>query len=149
MANVYNRAKYKLLDGTADLDAGTPELRCLLLKSGVSFDVDHNVVNDLVPGTNEISVSGYARQTLSGVALTENDTNDRGEAEANQVTFSSLAAGQTIGAAVVYKRASAGSDTDASDWLIGYYDVTDTPTNGGDVVIQFDSASPGDFLRIT
>lgn len=148
MANVYNRAKFKLLDGTADLDASTPEIRCLLLKSSVSFNEDHNVVSDLTPGTNEISVSGYTRQTLAGVSVSQDNSDNRGEASANQVTFSGLATGQTVGAAVVYKRASAGSDTDASDWLIGFYDLTDTPTNGGDIIVRFDNANPGDFLRV-
>lgn len=149
MANVYNRAKFRLLKGDMDFDlGGNLAVRCLLLKSGVAFNPDHNVVNDLTPGTNEISVGGYLRQTVGGVAVSQVDGSDWGAVQGNQVTFSALASGQTIGAAVLFLRLGA-SDADATDPLIAYYDLTDTPTNGGDVTVRFGGASPGDFLRLT
>src|SRR5262245_52225479 len=145
---VYNRAKFKLINGTLDLDAATPEIRILLLKSSApAFNPDHNVVNDLVPGTNEVSVAGYSRKTLASVSVTEDDTSDFAKVAAADVTFATLATGQTIGAAVVYKRAAAGSDVDANDEVIAHYSLgAGTPTNGGDVVIQWNA---GGFLQVT
>lgn len=145
MANVYNRSKLELLNGDTDVNEGTAgRFRMLLLKS-LAFNPDHNVVNDLTPGTNELTVGGYARQNLTSVATAQDDTNDRADAQADQVTFASLTAGETIIAAVVYRHIT--NDTDSV--LLAYYDVADTATNGGDVIIQFDGMDPGDFLRLT
>lgn len=146
MANVYNNAKEQFLSGnTLDLDDGAATYKVLLLKSGVAIDYTDVFVADLTPGTNEISVAGYARQTLTGRTVTQDDVNHRGDAAATKVTFSSLASGQTIGAAVIFKDLGA----DASSLLVSYYDLTDTATNGGDFTILWDSGDPsGDFLRL-
>jgi hypothetical protein len=146
VANVYNRTKFRILNGTTDFDTlGTGALTCLLMRNGTAFNPDNNFVADIV--ADEISVGGYARQVLTGVAVSEDDTNDRGEVQANQATFTALASGQTVTHAVVVHRIGA-SDTDASDTLVAYYNVTDTATNGGDIIIRFNSATPGALLRV-
>src|SRR5687768_8340746 len=64
MANlVTNKCKFELFTGAADLDAA--DLRMLLLKGGTPT-ADTNFVDDLTPASNELTVSGYARATLSG-----------------------------------------------------------------------------------
>lgn len=144
MANVFNRAK--LLLATGALDLSTADLRCLLLRgdggSPYSYDPDDVFVADL---TDELSVGGYVRQALTGLSVTQDDANDRANAEADQVEFPGLAAGETIAAAVVFQFVT----NDADSILVGFYDVSpDLPTNGGNVTIQFSSADPGDFLRL-
>ena len=67
-SSLYNTGLEKILDGTINLD--TPaDVRCLLLKSGYTFDPDHDFVSDLTPASNEITVSGYSRQALTGEVI--------------------------------------------------------------------------------
>lgn len=143
MANVYNRTKRNALEGDTNFDATV--LKCLLLKSSApAFNADHNFVADVVAASAEISVAGYARQTLSTKTFTQDDANDRAELKNNELSFAALASGQTVGAAVVYREVT----TDADSVLVAYYDLPDTPTIGGDIKIQFDGlATAGAVLR--
>lgn len=131
-SSLYNSGLEKMLDGTLNLD-GSADIRCLLLKSGYAFDADHDFVSDLTPGSNELSVSGYARQTCTGEVITRVDASDRVMFDMDDVTFAALAAGQTIVAAVLYVH----NASDSSAQLLAYIDIADTATNGGDVVIQW------------
>lgn len=144
MANgVYNRAKYMLADGTLDLPT-TADLRVLLVKSTYTFDPDHNFVSDVIAGSQEISVGGYSRQALANETITEDDANDFAYLDADDSVFTSLASGQTIGGAVVYKFNAA----DASAEVIAFYDTTDTLTNGGNVTIQWNTPANGGVLKL-
>lgn len=145
MANgVYNRAKYLLLDGALDLPT-TADLRVLLVKSTYTFDPDHNFIDPgITTGSQEISVGGYARQPLTGESITEDDTNDFAYLDADDTVFASLAAGQTIGGAVLYKYHAA----DTSAELIAFYDLTDTPTNGGNVTVGWATPANGGVLKV-
>lgn len=141
MANsVTNKCKYECFTGDANLDAAT--LKVLLLKSATP-DADTNFVTDLTPGTNEISVAGYSRQTLSGVTVTEDDANDFAYVDATDPVFSSLATGQTITWAVLFRFVT--NDTDSPVYC--NYDVADTPTNGGNITIVFAVPASGAALK--
>lgn len=141
MANlVTNRCKNELFTGDANLDAA--DLRMLLLKSATPT-ADTNVVDDLVPGTNELTVTGYARHTLSGEAVTEDDTNDFAYLDATDPVFSSLASGETITWAILFRHTGA----DSTAPVYAAYDLTDTATNGGDVTIQFATPANGGALK--
>ena len=71
--HVTNRGAYRMARG--DLLWLSDTFRMLLLKSSWAPTAqqirDLNVVDDLVPGTNEISVSGYSRQTLANKTITD------------------------------------------------------------------------------
>jgi len=139
MADVYfNSARQAIAAGNILLLTDT--LKVLLVKSGYTVNADHDTVSQITPGTNEISVSGYARQTLANKSVTEDDTNDRAIFDADDVVFTSLVAGETVVAAILFKD----TGSDATSKMIGYYDVTDTPTNGGTITISW--ASTGLFL---
>jgi hypothetical protein len=136
MANgVYNKAAYEL--GTANTGLATSDLRILLVKDTYVFSKDHNVVADVIAGSLEISVGGYARQTLANKTVTEDDTNDRAYFDADDPTFAALVAGQTIGGAVIFRH----TGNDATAPVLFFLDLTDTPTNGTDFKVQF--AAPG------
>lgn len=140
MANgVYNKGKYLFASGGITTST---DLRTLLVNSSYSFADTHNFVSDV--SSSEISVSGYARYDHSSVTITEDDTNDFAYLDLDDATFTSLAAGQTIGGAVLYKYNAA----DSSAEVIAFYDVTDTPTNGGDVTIQWAAAGSGAVLKL-
>lgn len=141
MANlVTNKCLFELFTGDANLDAA--DLRMLLLKSGAPT-VDTNFVSDLTPGTNEISVSGYARQALAGETVTEDDTNDFAYLDATDPNFAALAAGETVIGAVMFRFVS----TDANSPVYAYYDLADTPTNGGDIGVVFSTPANGGALK--
>ncbi len=135
--NNTNRLAY--LMATAAFNWGSHTIRMGLLKSSYTPTAAQiralNVANDLTPGTNEISVSGYARQTVGSKTTTEVDASDRVELDCADVTFTALVAGQTFDKVFFIKFGT--NDTDSE--VLGVYDVTATPTNGGDVTITIDS----------
>lgn len=140
MANgVYNRGKYLFASGGITTST---DLRTLLVNSAYTFADTHNFVSDV--SSSEISVSGYSRYDHSSVTITEDDTNDFAYLDLDDATFTSLVAGQTIGGAVLYKYNAA----DSAAEVIAFYDVTDTPTNGGDVTIQWAAAASGAVLKL-
>lgn len=87
----------------------------------------------------ELSVGGYSPQTVTSPTINEDTAGDEAEFDCADPTFSSLASGQTIGHAAVAKQVGADTTTPADDPLLAVHDVTDTPTNGGDVTVQVDA----------
>lgn len=152
MANlVYNRGKFII--GTVDATGTT--WRVMLVSTGYVADQDHNFVNANSssgslgePKVYEISVAGYSRQNLTLTAF-EDDTNEFAGLDGSDSTFTALTAGQTVGGAVIYRYSSSGGTTgDSGQDLLAFYDVTDTPTNGGDITIQWASTSAGGVLKL-
>lgn len=141
MANfVFTRGLFELANGT--FVAGTADMRGLLLDTDYTQDKNDNVLDDL--DTDEISVSGYSRQTLTGESLTEDDTNDRVYIDADDPTFAGLSAGQTAGWFILYRH----TGNDATAPVVAGYDITDTPTNGGSIGVQFAAPSSGGALYL-
>jgi len=141
MANgVYNRGLFEIANAVADLDAA--DLRVLLLNSGYTFSKAHNVVADVV--ANEISVAGYARQTLANKVVVEDDTNNRAYLDADDSVFPSMAAGQTIGGAAIFRHT--GSDATAA--LIVFVDVADVATAGTAFTLTWAAPGSGGILYL-
>lgn len=153
MANgVYNRGFFVF--GRDFVSGSTASaVQVMLVSTGYVYAGTHNTVDDGTtsdPLSYEIGVGGYARHSLSGLAAFEDDTNTLAGIDASDATFSSLAAGATIGGAVSYRYSTSGGTTsDTGQELISFYDVADTPTNGGDITIQWASTSAGGWLRLT
>lgn len=148
MANfITNRGKY--LIGTLDMTGST--FRMMLLTTQFTSDDALNFIFDGTtadPKTYEITVSGYSRQNVAFTAF-EDDTNDFAGLDCTDKTFSALAAGQTIGWAVIYRYSSSGGTTgDSGQDFLWAYQISPTPTNGGDVTIQIASTSAGGALKI-
>ena len=152
MANgVYNRGFFL----AATVDATATTWRLMLVSTGYAFNPDHNNVNaNTSSGANgepkvfEITVGGYSRQNVT-LAAFEDDTNDFAGLDSADITFAALTAGQTVGGAVLYRYSSSGGTTaDSGQDLIAFYDITDTPTNGGDITIQWASTSAGGTLKV-
>lgn len=151
MANlVYNRGKF--ITGQINLAATSIDLMLMLVTTGYTSDDGHNLVDDGTtndPKSYEISVGGYSRQALASRALFEDDTNDFAGLDASDVTFSALAAGATIGWGILYRYSTSGGTTsDTGQDLLAAYNVTATPTNGGDITIQWASTSAGGVLKL-
>lgn len=131
MAGWYNRGKYNILSGTSDLGTGTGgnDLMVLLVKSH-TFNQDNNVIGDV--SGDEVSGGSYARQELAGKAITEDDTDNTAEFDANDVTFTAVASGENdIDGAITF------DDTTGTDELLWYHDFTGINGNGGDITVQW------------
>lgn len=143
---VYNTAAKEIADGTIDLDTDT--LKVMLIGTGTAYTpdrdddfVDEGGAND--PIDAELNgVSGYTRgfgnagRKTASVTVEVDKANDRAEVDIADLTWTALGTGDTIAAAILIKEGT--DDTDTK--LIAYFDVTDTPTNGGDITLDFDAA---------
>jgi hypothetical protein len=142
MANfVYDTGKNQFAKALTDPIAAT--LKVMLLKSTHTPNQGgHHFVSDIV--ADEISVGGYARQTLTTKSVVEDDVNHFAFLKADPVIFTALVAGQTVGAAVLFRDTGSA----ATSPLLAYYDVADTPTNGGDQTINWNSDANGGVLKL-
>lgn len=126
---VYNNFKEQLLLGTIDLANDTLKM---MLVTGHSLDIDNDASYSDVSGDEE-SGTGYTAggETLTGQSVTQNNTDNRAEFDANDVTWTGLDVG-TPNFAILY------DDTHASNWLIAAWEIA-TASNGGDYTLQFHS----------
>lgn len=146
MANaVYNKGLEELAKALSDLDGS--DLRVLLVKSTYTFSKDHLFVDDGSaddPASHEVTVAGYTRQTLANKVVTRDDTNDFTYLDGDDVVFTGLAAGETVGGAILFRHT--GTDTTAP--LMSFYDLVDTATNGGNVTMQWNTPANGGVLKL-
>jgi hypothetical protein len=143
----------KLLDGTIDIDTST--LKVMLIDSTYTLDPDQDNVD--ITGTSDLAAKeisgasgytgGYAgsgRKTAT-ITLQQNDSSNRVDIAIADLTWTSLGTGATIGgAALIYE--TGGADTSAIP--IAFWDTTDTPTNGGNVTLDFAALASGGNLQI-
>lgn len=130
-----NRGKLLLLQGLWD-DAGATHVKCGLLATQANqFDTeaevqDANTVADLLTHCTEITVSGYARQTLTRSAAVEDDTNNRVNMDADDVAFGALGSGETIVGIFFYDATTDTNDTTRLLISVDFF-ASGVPTNGG------------------
>jgi len=122
---VYNEGAESLLDGTIDWAADTIKARLIASSATPNKDDD-----DLATGYTAIGTD----QTLGSKTRTKNDTLDRIVYDAADAVFSAVAGGSTVGWCIIYK------DDGGNHVPIFALDLTDTPTNGGDLTVQFNAA---------
>jgi hypothetical protein len=106
---------------------GTDTIKARLVKSTATVDKDDT---SLTPHTK---ITGTTDQTIGSKNRTKDTTNDRILFRGGNPTFSAVASGETVMGVTVFK--DLGSD--AANIPIFYHDVTDTPTNGGDITIDW------------
>lgn len=133
---VTNKGKYELFTGDANLDAS--DLRVCLIKT-TAPTADTNFRSDVT----ELTVAGYSPQALAGETVTEDDTNDFAYLDATDPVFTGLASGETAIGASLYRHVTVASDSP----VYTFYDLTDTPTNGGDITVQFNTPANGGALK--
>jgi hypothetical protein len=156
MANlVYNRGKMLAGLGHVSTSAAFRLMLVTTCYEGLANLHDHNLVDDGTttdPKSYELTVGGYGRGSVAGLTLVEDDTNDFAFLDATDQTFSALVAGETIGGAVLYIYSSSGGSlgtqtSDTGQELVAFYDLTNTPTNGGDITIAWASTTAGGFFK--
>jgi dipeptidyl aminopeptidase/acylaminoacyl peptidase len=125
-----------------DLTSGETLVAGLLDSSAnYSFDEDTDgLVSDLPVGA-EPSDPSYSRQTVSGVSVTQDDTNDEGVLDADNVVFPSLTTTNQIEVVFVARQSDglllAVFDDDSGN--SGGISDLPIPTNGSDLEIEFDA----------
>jgi len=136
---VNNYFKERVAEGTIDLDTDT--IKVALLKTDTTADTEANA-QTLAGYTTlgEFSTSGtnYARATLSVTSSAVDETNNRYEFHASNVTFSELSASSPaadIQGVLVLKHVDG---TDANDQPIAFIDFSsDLTPDGSDVTIHW------------
>jgi hypothetical protein len=150
----YNQALADILSGAIDLDSNT--LKIMLVDTGYTYDPDHQVVdnggNDATdPSHNEIVATNYtggfagAGRKTATLTVSKQDANNRAVITIGDLTWTALggATNDTVGGAILIKEIT----NDASSRVIAFFDLTDTPTNGGDFTLDFDGTNGN--LRFT
>lgn len=125
-----NRGLYTI---TTTAFTASSDVRMLAFKTTtptVAAIRDYNTVADLLAGTTEAAASGYTRATLTGLAVTENDTPDTVTITSNSYTWTAVASGETWLGVAFYVEAA----TDALRQLLAV-DVPSSSiiTNGGNI----------------
>lgn len=128
---IYHNIYVEAFEGDADLVAGV--CRMMLLVGNHIEDVDDDFVNDI--SVDEASDASYGRVTLTTVAMTDDDANDRAELDFDDVVFSALA-NETVTEAVAYLQVGVDDTTPANDPLIALWDIADTAADGSDFTLQ-------------
>lgn len=134
---VFNIAKSGVMDGTIDLD--THDIRCALLMTNTTADTEADVDTiSALTTLDECDATSYARVALAGEAVATDDTNDRGEFDANDASFAGLGGDATrdIQGALIYKHVT--NDTDSIP--ICFVDFTaDIPKTATQIDIPWDA----------
>lgn len=143
MASVHwltNRGKLELLQGRWD-SAGATDIRMGYIQgtsrpAAIDSEAeiqDFNFVADLLgaTGVDEPTVTNYARMQLDRTNWTENDTDNRAEADAGNETLSAVGAGESIIGGFVYRHVT--DDSDSPLWSVWLLDAPGVATNGSDI----------------
>lgn len=141
MANVYNRAKSRILAGDLLLDSDT--IKCILVGTGYTYANTHNTVSDL--GANELTYTGSGGAGRPQAVFDSVVQGNPSDVRYDAVTFPAVSAAQTVRACILYESIA----DDGTDNLIAYYNCGDLAANGGDIVIRFNSTDPGEGIRLS
>lgn len=109
----FDYGAYALRNG-GPTDWVSGDIRLLLLKrvGGIDYDPprDAQFLSDLDLATYEVTVSGYSRQALTGMAITLDTVGHRLIFDADDPSFTALAAGEEISGAIAFDHAG-GADS--------------------------------------
>jgi len=108
-------------------------LKALLVVSTYTFDKDHATVSAV--SASESALASYTRKSLSNPTATQDDTNDWVKFDCDDVTWTTLETGETIGGMWIF----ADSGVDSTSNLICFVDFTNTATTGGSFTVQISS----------
>jgi hypothetical protein len=143
MANMaMNEGIESVIDRNIDLIADT--IKAALVKAAYVANKDNQFIDE--GGANDIvdhRVTGTTDQTIGSKATGKDTTSDFAYFDGGDVTYSAVPAGETAAGVGVYKD----TGTATTSKILGYFDTTDTPTNGGDITIQWATPANGGILR--
>lgn len=134
-----NSAKANLINGTIDLN--THDIRARLCMTNTTCDTEVDAINDLADYTliDVCDASGYADVALDSEAVNVDDTNDRAEFDATDLSFTGLGgdASRDIQGVLLYKYVDG---TNANDLPIAFIDFTsDIPATATQIDVPWDA----------
>jgi hypothetical protein len=140
---LYNQWKEQVLLAVYNFSSDTIKLT---LHTGYTPNIDSHQVWADVSATEYTTAANYTAggKTLASLAVSQDNTNDRGEVDAADVTWTSL--GPLTPATPSHAILWDDTPTSPADPLIGYWELGTTATNGGNYTLQFGSEG---FLWIT
>jgi len=136
----YNYGKLVILNHShseaVDLIADT--MKVALMKTSYSINIDtHDHWDDV--SASGIVATGYTAggNALASKAITQDNTNDRAELDAADLTFSSIGNGSndSFNQIIIWKDTT----TPSTSPLVAHATISSTTTNGGDVTLQWDA----------
>jgi len=144
-SGAYTSGLTSAMNGTSPFLTTTHKVMLVSTATPYTYDPDHDFLdaggaNDLTDA--ETNVGGYTRgfggagrKTMASKTITSNDTSNRVEWDCADLTWTALATGETLEAAVAIVEIT----NDAASQPVVYLDPTNIPTNGSDVTLQFAS----------
>ncbi len=133
---IYN--EFKRANAAGEIDLNADDIRVALLMNTTTADTQ----NDGMINLNDFTTLGEhgtaGRKALANEAVNKDDANDRAEFDADDVTWTSLAAGANpVQGVLVYKHVDG---TDANDLVIAFIDFgADKNPDGSDFTVQWDA----------
>lgn len=136
---VPNSALTRLLNGGIDLD--TDDIRARLVMTNTTCDTEIDAINDLADYTtiDPADASGYSDVALASEAVNTDDTNDRAEFDATNISFTGLGGDATRAyqGVLLYKYVDG---TNLNDIPVAYIDFTATlPSTATQVDVTWDA----------
>lgn len=122
----------------ADIDPLADDIRLVVTDATYTFSAAHDNLDDVLAGTRVATSGNFAGKTGTDGYFNSND-----------VTFSALAAGDTIEGGWIYKH----TGVESSSKLMAWYDTNaaaaaiSVATNGGDITVA-PSNSPAAWFRV-
>jgi hypothetical protein len=140
---LYNEGNESIIDRNIDLLADT--IKAMLVSAVYTPNKDDQFI-DAGGASDAVDarLTGTTDQTLGSKVIGKDTTSDFVYFDAANPTFSAVTTGQTAVGLVVYKD----TGTPTTSKLIAYLDFTDTPTNGGDITIDFAAPASGGIFRL-
>jgi len=134
-----NSALNRLLSGGIDLD--TDDIRARLCMTNTTCDTEIDAINDLADYTtiDPADATGYADVALASEAVNTDDTNDRAEFDATDLSFTGLGgdATRSYQGVLLYKYVDG---TNANDLPLCFIDFTsDIPSTATQVDVPWDA----------
>jgi hypothetical protein len=131
----FNQGVYKLADRTIDYVSDTIKAR--LVKSTSAHTKDDTDMSGVT------KITGTTDQTLGSKAIAVDMTNDRVTFTGAVITWSAVAAGETVMGVVIFKFVT----NDAGSTPIAFIDTTDLATNGSDFTLTADATNKFFYLQ--
>lgn len=140
LSGAFSRGVLKILDGTVDADTTATKMGLAL--SSYAPDPDESALTTFA--SSEPSISGYTggfggagRKSVT-VTLTEQTASNRVVTIFGDLTWSALASGATLGYAVWLREVT----NDAASIPLAFLNFSaNVPTNGSDVLVDFDGTN--------
>jgi hypothetical protein len=141
MANLtMNEGIESVIDRNIDFIADT--IKAMLVSSVYTPNKDDQFI-DTGGASDPVDARIGTDQTLGSKATGKDTTSDFAYFDAADPTWTAVPGGSTIAGVVIYKD----TGTPTTSKILAYIDVTDTPTNSGDITLQIAAPASGALIK--